>query len=52
MDPEQWKNISEEINDFIQNCVEKIEDPMKEKMHYLLESAVEKQFSHALGKLF
>ncbi|GLV38693.1 uncharacterized protein CBL_05692 [Carabus blaptoides fortunei] len=49
MDSEQWKNISEEINDFIQNCIQEIEDPIKEKMHYLLESAVEKQFSHALG---
>lgn len=46
---EDWKNISEEINALIQNCVPKIEEPLREKLHYLIESSVEKQFSYALG---
>lgn len=42
--------ISKELSELIHNCVLKIKEPVNESMHYLIESAVEKQFSYALGK--
>lgn len=51
MTDERWSDISKELNDLIQNCVlvQNSIDPAQENMRYLIESAVEKQFSHALG---
>lgn len=48
-DSEKWSNISKELTDLIHNCVFSL-DNINENMHYLVESAVEKQFSFALGK--
>lgn len=46
---EKWSNISKELIELIHNCAVKLKDTFSDSINYLLESAVEKQFSYALG---